>query len=1332
MNFEKNHYPRAKGRGKFYLLVLAVIAMSALLGACPGGGGDTPTLELSYTAITGTVDTAITAANPTWSSTPEGDVAYAIDPALPAGLELASDTGIISGTPTAAAAAKEYTITATLADNTVKTATISITIEEAAELSDAEKVAADKADLDITTAAGGDLEAVNLDFTLPTTGGKGTAISWEVTSGTAIALSGTSGETAAVTRPGISGTDDTVVLRATITLGTESDTKDFTLTVKKLENQIDIASLDPSDFSLTVDNTNTTALTGGTHSVTVGGSLSLAAGTDYGLSITGPGVTSGAVSIADDGTITMTSAIVLSDTGDYTVTATGTGNYTGTVSDDFTLTVTKKSLTAAGLALTIGATSVTAGTGSSHQVAISQGFTAGDDYILEITPPAGAAANHLSITNTGDITIAAAIAQGDGGTYTVTATGQNNYSGTVSATFTLTVTDQPTLGSITYDNGDFTLGDQIANQSPIGTNSGEATYAMKTGENLPAGLNLAADGTISGTPTAGSPQTSYTIVATGKTGTVYDGDTTEIIILISVASLPGAPTITSVAPGDTKLTVSWDAPADKGYSGGSEGVISEYTVYWGTSTGVTTGSTDKATVQAPATSYEIPSLTNGDTYYVIVTATTGAGEGPASTESSAAPIADSLPEAPANINITPGDAKLTVSWDALANTGIYNGIAGVISGYTVYWDTSSGVSKSSANSHTTGAGATSYEITGLTNNQEVYVIVTATTGAGEGPAPTAVSATPVPDDALPGKPTITSIDQGDGKLVVRWSAPADKGFFNGIEGVISEYTVYWKVAPGVTTGSTDKATVQAPATSYEKSGLTNGQNYYFIVTATTGMGEGPASDEVSAAPVAGNTPPGAPTNVSATAGSTQVEVSWTAPGNTGIVGGQAGVPSYRVYYSTTQGFDIGQADGSKEAGNSATSLMVDGLTDLTTYYFKVVAFTAAGESPPSGEVSAMPMSVVFDVNGGTGDAAEMMLGGLSGTIPDSSYGTLTKDGFAFAGWNTAADGSGTTYRSGEAYNFQGLTTLYAEWLTATAELKYVLINNDAEYTVFYDKDGLTQGAVDLVTSVTIPAYWQEKPVTEIGKSVSLPADERAFFQYSQATGGSLVFSNLASVTMPEGLKTIHEGAFTQASLSNVTSLPDSVTHIHGYAFQLSSVALSSFPPNLEHIGLSGFQGVTTLTPTAFPAGVTIRDYPFRNAKVTFNNIADVTLSGGQHFWEATFTDPAVTLTTSSTTLRETFRGSNVTSVDLTLLNETNRTLLERTFQDCSSLTTVTVRYGSSVAADNRKVPQYTDAFSGASSLTAIYVPADLVDDFKNATGIAAGWSTHKDIIHAIP
>ena len=75
MNFEQNRYLKTKSRGIFYLVVLAVIAMSALLGACPGGGPELP-LELSYSAVTGTAGTAINAVSPTWEGRPgeRGDV----------------------------------------------------------------------------------------------------------------------------------------------------------------------------------------------------------------------------------------------------------------------------------------------------------------------------------------------------------------------------------------------------------------------------------------------------------------------------------------------------------------------------------------------------------------------------------------------------------------------------------------------------------------------------------------------------------------------------------------------------------------------------------------------------------------------------------------------------------------------------------------------------------------------------------------------------------------------------------------------------------------------------------------------------------------------------------------------------------------------------------------------------------------------------------------------------------------------------------------------------------------------------------------------------------
>ena len=67
--------------------------------------------------------------------------------------------------------------------------------------------------------------------------------------------------------------------------------------------------------------------------------------------------------------------------------------------------------------------------------------------------------------------------------------------------------------------------------------------------------------------------------------------------------------------------------------------------------------------------------------------------------------------------------------------------------------------------------------------------------------------------------------------------------------------------------------------------------------------------------------------------------------------------------------------------------------------------------------------MTFDANGGTGTMS-----------PQSEYtaavlhsSAFTRDGHAFTGWNTAADGSGTTYADGQTHPFTADGTLYAQW-----------------------------------------------------------------------------------------------------------------------------------------------------------------------------------------------------------------------------------------------------------------------------------------------------------------
>ena len=75
-------------------------------------------------------------------------------------------------------------------------------------------------------------------------------------------------------------------------------------------------------------------------------------------------------------------------------------------------------------------------------------------------------------------------------------------------------------------------------------------------------------------------------------------------------------------------------------------------------------------------------------------------------------------------------------------------------------------------------------------------------------------------------------------------------------------------------------------------------------------------------------------------------------------------------------------------------------------------------------------SVTYDDNGSTGgsvptDATEYS-SGATVTVKGNT-GSLEKEGFIFAGWNTDPDGEGTEYVAGDTFSISADTTLYAQW-----------------------------------------------------------------------------------------------------------------------------------------------------------------------------------------------------------------------------------------------------------------------------------------------------------------
>jgi len=91
--------------------------------------------------------------------------------------------------------------------------------------------------------------------------------------------------------------------------------------------------------------------------------------------------------------------------------------------------------------------------------------------------------------------------------------------------------------------------------------------------------------------------------------------------------------------------------------------------------------------------------------------------------------------------------------------------------------------------------------------------------------------------------------------------------------------------------------------------------------------------------------PGAPTDLTATAGNGSVSLKWTASAS--------GHPtSYAIYRGTLSG---GEASTPVATVSGTTTTFTDtGLTSGTTYFYNVAAYNGVGPSPDSNEVSAKP------------------------------------------------------------------------------------------------------------------------------------------------------------------------------------------------------------------------------------------------------------------------------------------------------------------------------------------------------------------------------------------
>jgi fibronectin type 3 domain-containing protein len=320
------------------------------------------------------------------------------------------------------------------------------------------------------------------------------------------------------------------------------------------------------------------------------------------------------------------------------------------------------------------------------------------------------------------------------------------------------------------------------------------TVTLKDSQYLPGSTGLELDGGVQRAIVYGN-----SFEDGGITNNTTSGATVIAANLFTASPPPGLVAI----PGNGQVTLAWIAPLGATsyqlgrslFSGGPYTIITSTT----------------------ATNFVDTAVTNGVTYYYVISALRGGADSANSIEVSATPEI-AAPPVPSGLTANPGDGQVILAWSASPAATSYNleQATNLNGPYVII----------------TNIVATMYTNTGLTDGTTYYYVLSAVDAGGVSSNSAAVSATP--EGSWPATPTGLMATGENGEAILGWTASAGATSYD-VKRALASGGPYALIAQPVSPGWTDLI-------------VTNGTLYFYVVSAVNASGQSANSIEVSVIP----------------------------------------------------------------------------------------------------------------------------------------------------------------------------------------------------------------------------------------------------------------------------------------------------------------------------------------------------------------------------------------------------------------------------------------------------------------------------------------------------